>query len=323
MEAPRIGFVGCGEHTTNNLCPALHAAGLDLAAVCDLDKRKAQRVCRLFGAHRSYQDLATMVGEMDLDAVAVCGPPELHAETALEALGHELHVWTESPPAPTVAEARRIADTAAAKGLIVQVGLMMRFAPAYARLAEIISSEDFGQPTMLAAKYCTGKTGGHRQHLLFDALHMIDMARRLMGEVSALCALKCDRAGQVTSAVTLRFESGAVGVLQLSSLQPQVQERVEVSGAGATAIVEGRANLRWRTPAQTDPGEWKTWGPDLAMQDVANSTARLRGYLPALAHFARAVAGEVEPAVTVEDAIAAMELAEAIERCEGEMVEIG
>ncbi len=323
MEAPRIGFVGCGEHTTNNLCPALNAAGLDLAAVCDLDMRKAQRVCRLFGAHRSYQDLATMVSEMDLDAVAVCGPPELHAETAIEALGRGLHVWTESPPAPTVAEARRVAQTAAAKGLIVQVGFMMRFAPAYARLAEIIKSEDFGEPTMLAAKYCTAKSGGHRRHLLLDALHMIDLARSLMGEVSALCALKCERSGQVTSAVTLRFTSGVVGTLQLSSLQSEVQERVEVSGADATGIVEGRANLRWRTPAQTDPGQWNTWGPDLAMQDVANSTAQLRGYLPALAHFARAVAGEVEPASTVEDAIAAMELAEAIERGEGEMVEVG
>lgn len=323
MQAPRIGFVGCGEHTTNNLCPALSAAGLDLAAVCDLDMRKAQRVCRLFGAHRSYQDLATMVGEMDLDAVAVCGPPELHAETALAALGHGLHVWTESPPAPTVAEARRVADTAAAKGLIVQVGFMMRFAPAYARLANTVSSEDFGQPTMLSAKYCTGKADGHRRHLLLDALHMIDLARFLMGEVSALCALKCERAGQVTSAVTLRFVSGAVGALQLSSLQPQVQERVEVSGVDATAIVEDGVNLRWRTPAQTDPGRWNTWEPDLAMQDVANSSAQLRGYLPSLAHFARAVAGEVEPAATIEDAIIAMELAEAIERGEGEMIETG
>ena len=323
MAAPRIGFVGCGKHTTDNIYPALNAAGLDLAAVCDLDKRKAQRVCRRFGAHRNYQDLATMVGEMDLDAVAVSGPAELHAETSLAALGHGLHVWTESPPAPTIIEARRVAETAAAKGLIVQVGFMMRFAPAYARLAEIVRSEDFGQPTMLAAKYCTGKTGDHHHHLLFDALHMIDLARSLMGEVSSLCALKCERTGRVASAVTLRFASGAVGTVQLSSFQPEVQERVEVSGAGSAAIVEGRTDLRWRTPAQTDPGQWNTWGPNLAMQDVANSTAQLRGYLPALSHFARAIVGEVEPAATIEDAIAAMELAEALERGDGEMIEVG
>jgi len=321
MTAVRVGFVGCGAHATANLYPLLHEAGMDLAAVCDLDKRKAQRVCRLFGGRRCYQDLGSMMSEMDLDAVLVCGPPELHAEAAMQALAQGLQVWVESPPAPSLAEAERIAEMARVKGLMVQVGLVMRFAPAYARLRATIAAEEFGAPVAIEAHLCTGRAPDHEQHLLVDGLHMLDLMRHLMGEVRALSALKCERQGQVTSAVSLRFASGAVGLLHLSSLQPQVRERVAVWGEGSVAVVEDRARFHCRR--KTSPGEATLRDPDLAMQDLENSTGHLRGYLPALAHFTDAVRGEAEPQVSIEDALAAMRLARAIQDNEGELVELG
>lgn len=321
MTAIRVGFVGCGAHATANLYPALHEAGMDLAAVCDLDKRKAQRVCRLFGGRRCYQDLGAMIGEMDLDAVLVCGPPEMHAEAAAQALAHGLHVWVESPPAPSLAEAERIAEMARAKGLMVQVGLVMRFAPVYARLAQAIAVEEFGEPVALEAHLCTDRAAGHEQHLLLEGLQLLDLVRHLMGEVRAVVALKCERLGQTTSAVSLRFESGAVGLLHLSSLQPQARERVAVWGQGSLAVAEDRGRFlrRWGGPA----GEATGWEPDLAMQDLENSTAQLRGYLPALAHFAETVRGDATPQAGIEEALAAMRLARAIQDNEGELVELG
>ena len=321
MSAVRIAFVGCGAHATANLYPLLHDAGMDLAAVCDLDKRKAQRVCRLFGGHRCYQDLGNMIEEMDLDAVLVCGPPELHVETALRALDHGLAVWVESPPAPSIAEAERIAELSRARSLVAQVGLVMRSAPAYRRMRGAIEDESFGVPAAVEAHLCTGRASGHEQHLLVDCLSMLDLIRHLMGEVSALCALKCERHGQVTSAVSLRFASGAVGLLHLSSTQPRVRERVTIWGQGSWATVEGRARLTRGGAAE--PGEMHGWQPNLVMPDVASSTGHLRGYLPSLAQFADAVRGESAPAATIDDALAAMRLAEAIAAHEGELVEVG
>jgi len=294
---------------------------MDLAAVCDLDKRKAQRVCRLFGARRCYQDLSSMIEEMDLDALLVCGPPEMHAEAAMRALEHGLHVWLESPPAPTLSEAERIAELAGAKGRVAQVGLAMRFAPAYERLRRVITGDQFGEPVAVEAHLCTGRAASHEQHLLYDALPMLDLLRFLMGEVRSLVALKVERHGQTTSAVSLCFASGAVGLLHLSSLQPQVRERVAVWGEGALAVVEDRACLRWIPRPGT--GEATLWQPNLAMHDLENSTGHLRGYLPALAHFVAAVQGEAQPQVTMEDALAAMRLAQAIRDNEGELMQLG
>ena len=55
----RVGFVGCGAHAREVLLPAARQAGLEFAAVCDLDKRLAQRVSRRFGAFRAYRTSAT------------------------------------------------------------------------------------------------------------------------------------------------------------------------------------------------------------------------------------------------------------------------
>lgn len=321
MSPVRVGFVGCGAHATANLYPLLHEAGVDLAAVCDLDKRKAQRVSRLFGGRRCYQDLGNMIEEMDLDAAMVCGPPEMHAEAATQALAQGLHVWLESPPASGLAEAERIAEMARAKGRTVQVGLVMRFAPACARLKRTVADEDFGEPTAIEAHLCTGRAPNHERHLLLDCLGMLDLMRHLMGEVGALSALKCERHGQVTSAINLRFSSGAVGVLHLSSLQPQARERVTVWSDGSRAMVEDRA--RFASGLKGEPGQMTVWEPDLAMQDIENSSGHLRGYLPALAHFADTVRGEAEATATINDALAAMRLAEAIRANEGELVEVG
>lgn len=319
----RVGFVGCGRHSTQNLYPALRYAGLDLAAVCDLDKRKAQRVARQFGAHRCYQDFTTMVDEMELDAVLVCGPPELHFEAALAALERGCHVWIEKPPAPTLAETEQLAAYAGQMGRIMQVGFMMRFAPAYVQLRQIIESEEFGRPSMIEAKFCCWNVSDHRHHLMYYGVHILDLVRHLMGEVIELCVLKCEREGQVANAISLRFASGGVGVLNLSSLQPRVQERVEVTGESTVAIVENRVNLTYHRPGDNEFGETTCWRPDFTVQTQASSTLELQGYIPELSHFAASVRGEAEPLATIEDGVAVMHLLDLIEHNEGEVVQVG
>ena len=323
MAELRVGFIGCGNHATQNLYPALRYAGLDLAAVCDLDKRKAQRVARQFGAHRAYQDFSTMLDEMELDAVLVCGPPELHFEAALAALERGCHVWIEKPPAPSLAETEQLAAYAAQAGRIVQDGFMMRFAPAYVRLKEIIETEEVGRPSLIEAKYCCSNVSSVRHHLIHYGVHILDLMRHLMGDVTELSALKCERGGQVANAISLRFASGAVGLVNFSSLQPRVQERVEVTGENAVAVVDNRVNLEYHPPGSRESREGSCWRPDFAIPGQSNSTLELQGYAPELSHFAACVRGEAEPAATIADGVAAMRLLDLIEQNQGEVVQVG
>ncbi len=55
----------------------------------------------------------------DLDAVAICTPPNIRYAIAREALDAGKHVMLEKPPAPTVAEMRDLAARAADRGRVI------------------------------------------------------------------------------------------------------------------------------------------------------------------------------------------------------------
>lgn len=318
-EQVRVGFIGCGTHATEVLLPAVQQAGMDLAAICDLDKRRAQRAIRRFGAFRAYQDLQTMIAEMDLDAVLVCGPPELHAEAAQVALERGLHVWTEAPPAPTAEEAERLAELAEAKGLVAQVGLMLRFAPAYRRLREVIADEEFGAAIAFEVAYWPPALPGHDDPLRHDAVHALDLVAMLLGEVGELAVLPAASGPGATGpgtgargrqALALRTESGATGTLSFLSAAACPREVVTVASATAVATVEDRATLSVR---RADSDETMLWRARTLGPGPEADSAHVRGYLPELVHFAAAVSGAAEPVATMKEGAAALRLAERID----------
>lgn len=281
--------------------------------MADLDENRAKRNARDFGARRAYTDYGRMIDEMDLDAVMVCGPPELHRDVALTALRRDLHVWMEKPPAPTLEDTQAIAELAAEKRRSVQIGFMKRFAPAYVELKRIIESEDFGEPTLIEGKYCCWNVADHRHHLIYYGVHIIDLFRFLMGDVAEVAVRKCLRSGQYANAVLLRFESGAVGLMNFSSQQPRVQERVEVSGEGAVAIVDNRLTLEYHRRGGNGFGNTTCWRPDFAIPNLANNTLALQGYLGEVRHFAESVLGGRQPSPNIEDGVKCMAIVDQIE----------
>jgi len=281
--------------------------------VADLDEKKAGRTARQFGARRPYTDYRRMMDEMALDAVFVCGPPELHRDAALEALGRGLHVWMEKPPAPTPEETRAIARLARERGRATQVGFMMRFAPAYVQLKQTMESEQFGRPGLIEGKYCCWNVPDHRHHLIYYAVHIIDLFRYLMGDVAEVIVRKCEHHGQVANAVLLRFESGAVGLMNLSSRQPRVQERVEVTGEGAVAIVDNRLNVEYHRVGDNRFGSTTSWRPDFAIPNLPNNTLELQGYMGEIRHFAESILRGEKPSPSIEDGVKCMEIVDRIE----------
>ena len=71
---PRIGFVGCGTHATQNLYPSLRFAGCELVAAADPIEERRDYVRRHFGAQRVYSGYEEMLEQESLDGVMVCGP---------------------------------------------------------------------------------------------------------------------------------------------------------------------------------------------------------------------------------------------------------
>ncbi|MFQ6098286.1 MAG: Gfo/Idh/MocA family protein, partial [Armatimonadota bacterium] len=109
MTRLRFAFIGCGSHASSCLQPCIPLIPeLDFVATCDLDEKKAESCARRFGALRSYTDWRRMVEHEQLDAVGICGPPELHLEVGIRCLEAGLHVFLEKPHALSVSDSQRL-----------------------------------------------------------------------------------------------------------------------------------------------------------------------------------------------------------------------
>ncbi len=108
MEGLRIGIIGAGRLASSRLYPCLHTLPITLAAVCDLDRGKAEHNARRFGGGAAYTDYEQMLAREPLDAVLVCVGPEGHARLAMAVMEAGLPVYTEKPPALDAAAARKM-----------------------------------------------------------------------------------------------------------------------------------------------------------------------------------------------------------------------
>lgn len=109
-------------------------------AIADPSARARDAVGARYGVAELHAEVGPLL-ELGLDAVVIAAPDAVHAEVALAALDAGVHVLCEKPLALRLADCTAVADRAEQRGLIVQVGTMKRFDPAYERLLELLPDD--------------------------------------------------------------------------------------------------------------------------------------------------------------------------------------
>ena len=103
----------------------------ELVAIADVSPRVAGALAERHAPARAYTDWARMLDEEHLDAVVVCSPHATHAEIVMATLDRGLHVLVEKPLCIVPDDAAAICARREETGLVVQVGYMKRYDPAY------------------------------------------------------------------------------------------------------------------------------------------------------------------------------------------------
>jgi predicted dehydrogenase len=89
-------------------------AGENIAVLCDIDDRSAERAFNMWPRAKRYKDFRVMFEqEPGIDAVTVSTPDHTHAAVTMMALKAGKHVYTQKPLARTVGEVRALTDEAA------------------------------------------------------------------------------------------------------------------------------------------------------------------------------------------------------------------
>ena len=320
----RIAFVGAGNHASGSLYPNIaHIPELELIAVCDLDRGKAEANAKRFGAPAAYDDLVAMLDAEHPDGVCICGPPEMHHDVGLECLGRGIPVFMEKPPALDLRGTLELVQAAEKNGTFGMVGFMKRFAQANRVAKEAIDSGRLGPVSSITLIHGAGPYNEVRRMLLFNGIHMIDLGRFLAGDVASLYAYAdATPAGCQAVSAAFALRKGGVGQLNMNSghTWSDAFEQVYVSGAEAGLVIDASRATEVMLPgARFAEGEgMHLFGWSQRYYVSGNLSAwwshglYTKGYWGELSHFARAVLGLVEPTATLPDAAETMRVIEAI-----------
>ncbi|AMM25179.1 Gfo/Idh/MocA family protein [Variovorax sp. PAMC 28711] len=280
----RIGLVGAGWVTAHHLAGwrALEARAT-VVAIADPNRDHAQARAREHGIGQVFESAEAMFDAMRLDAVDVAAPREFHAAIVREAARRGLAVLCQKPLAPTLAEARALADEVAPQCRLM-VHENWRFRPYYRDLAAWLGEGRIGDVvqasmTLLTSGLLPDATGRlpalERQPFIASLdralvmeilIHHIDTLRYLLGELTLVHA----RLGHASPAMRgedrafLSFETASQApVALLANLsvhgRPAAQaDRLTLVGTTGTIELEGDtlrcfgarpAELRYDMPA--------------------------------------------------------------------------
>lgn len=159
----RVGMVGyafMGAAHSQAWRTVNHAFELPLSArmsvVCGRDEDKVAAAAAKLGWESHATDWRQVVSSDDVDLVDICTPGDTHAEIALAALAAGKHVLCEKPLANSVAEARQMAEAAAAaqaKGVRTMCGFNYRRVPAVALMRRLVADGRIGTVRHVRAVY--------------------------------------------------------------------------------------------------------------------------------------------------------------------------
>ncbi|HID91304.1 TPA: Gfo/Idh/MocA family oxidoreductase [Candidatus Bathyarchaeota archaeon] len=272
----RFGIIGTGVGASFS-AQAVRMVGGGIArlmAVTSRREERAKRFAERWGLASWYTDYRKMLEEADIDSVIICTPHYLHCPMALEAARAQRHVLVDKPMAISLREADEMIRVAEKAGVKLGVILQGRFDPVARRIRRAIDEGRFGRLILGEAvvewfrtqEYYDGSPwrgawateGGGA--LINQAIHTVDLLRWFMGPVDRLWAQMDTVAHEIevedVAAAVVRFESGAMGVIQGSTaVYPGLPTRLEIHGTKGTAIVEGEALKRWSMAGEEEVAE--------------------------------------------------------------------
>jgi predicted dehydrogenase len=142
----RLGIVGLGYWGPNLVRNLASLADVEVAALCDLDLRRAEGLRQRFCPRASViGDCRELAADPTIDAVAIVTPIATHYDLGACFLEAGKHVFIEKPLARTVAECERLIDLAERHQRVLMVGHVFEYNVAVQRIKQYLDHGDLGR----------------------------------------------------------------------------------------------------------------------------------------------------------------------------------
>lgn len=294
--------------------------GVELVAVADNDPAAAARIGGQLHT-KSYGDYREMLANERLDVVSVSVPTMLHRQVALDCIAAGVNTLVEKPIAATVAEGEEMIAAAKKAGVKFTVGHIERFNPAIIELKKRLDAGELGRIFQIHARRLGPFPARIRDvGVVIDlAIHDVDIMRYLLGSdvtrVYAETDQNLNTAHEDLLSGLLRFESGAIGVLDINWLTPTKIRELQVTGEKGMFLASYLTQDLYFYENDYINSEWDTISNISGVSEGRMIRLRIDRKEPLRAElesFIHAVSDNKEPLVSGEDGLKALAVVQQI-----------
>lgn len=248
----RIGFIGAGGIAPGHYARLMATGQVDVAGLVDPSPASISRFherCPGSEGIPAFPSFEALLDEVALDGVLILSPHACHGEQISASLRRGLHVLTEKPFVSTSREAKELIELARETGRVLSLSYQRHYDPVFRYMRGAIQDGQLGEiqfiQSMQAQEWLRLTQGTWRQvqaisgggQLNDSGSHLLDIVLWVTGlEVEEVSARGEFFGGEVdvNSAVTLRFNNGALGNLSVIGNAPTWHEDHTIVGsAGA------------------------------------------------------------------------------------------
>jgi predicted dehydrogenase len=144
MRTVKIGLIGAGGIAQTHMRAVKEIEGVEIVAVCDLIRERAEKTAKKFGIPNVVADYQTLLARDDIEAVDVCTYNMQHAEPSIAALKAGKHVMCEKPMAATLKDAAAMTKASHESDKILMIALKTRYSPHMIAARNIVQSGALG-----------------------------------------------------------------------------------------------------------------------------------------------------------------------------------
>jgi predicted dehydrogenase len=271
----RVVVVGAGYFAAFHL-QGWQDAGAQVVGLADLDADRARTLARRFGVAAAHDTLTPLL-ELRPTLVDVVLPPQAQGPVVRQALAAGVPVVCQKPFGTTYADARALADEAAARKLPLVVHENFRFMPWFRECRRLIDRGFLGRVHSVSFRLRPGDGQGPRAYLdrqpsfqtmprllvRETAVHHIDTFRYLCGEVRAVTArlrrLNPVIAGEDAAVIVFEFDDERQGLFDGNRLNehPAADQRrtmgeMWLEGEAGVLRLDGDAHLWFKPHGQPE-----------------------------------------------------------------------
>lgn len=263
-QKPVLGFVGAGNYASRMLIPAFKAAGAQFHTIVTANGINGVIHGEKAGFAEASTDVAAMLANPAINAVAIVTRHDSHARFVAQALRAGKHVFVEKPLAINAASLQEIKASyeeahRAGCGPQLMVGFNRRFSPQVEKMKTLLGAVKLPKSFIMTmnagaipANHWTqdNAIGGGR--IIGEACHFVDLMRFLAG--SSVVSVQARCMGQAPgvdvaedkASITLGFEDGSFGTIMYlaNGAASFPKERVEVFAGGGVLQLDNFRKLR-------------------------------------------------------------------------------